>query len=185
MSVWLAPHYHGAAPITVRIQSTLIGRRSCCVKACHALPYRLLTGFSLVSPARPKFAMFGTEQTTFRRRFCLGFTLAAAMTAWSSFDIHTVNASCGDYVMVGGHGHAPHTGHSSPGVPTCHGPHCQKQAPLPFGPTKGLVDAPSSDAALCCASACSARPSLSRLNFEEILSLADGHTWPLLRPPSR
>lgn len=128
--------------------------------------------------------MFTYEQTTFRRMFAPACALAAALTALSLFDTGIAQASCGDYVMVGAHGQSHHADRSLPGVPTCHGPHCQRHAPLPLGPTKGAVDAPSFDAAFWQSIARSARYSLSGLFFEDVISLPDGHAWPLLRPPS-
>lgn len=126
--------------------------------------------------------MFVSEQTAFRRMFRWAFMLAGAIIAWSSCDTGLVLASCGDYVMTGGHSH--HAEHPLPGVPNCNGPHCQKQAPIPLGPTKGVVDAPSFDAAFWCSITRSARPAVSGCIYDEALSLADGHALPLLRPPS-
>lgn len=126
--------------------------------------------------------MFITDRTACRRPLFLGLTLAATITAWSCCDTEVALASCGDYVMVGGHSHSSE--HTAPGVPTCHGPHCQKQVPLPLGPGKSLVRAGSLDAAFWHAIAGAANGSSSGLVSEENLSLADGHSWPLLRPPS-
>lgn len=101
-------------------------------------------------------------------------------------DARTALSSCGDYVMVGGQSHTSShdaAGHSLPGVPTCHGPHCQRQAPLPAVPTKALPNAPLVDAAYLAESATDRRPSLSGWLFERCYLLAEGHTLPLLRPP--
>ncbi|HVA48857.1 MAG TPA: hypothetical protein VNH11_20995 [Pirellulales bacterium] len=112
----------------------------------------------------------------------MSVVLAAAVALSTSFDAKTAVASCGDYVMVGGHGHANHD-HSMPGTPTCHGPNCHRQAPLPVPPTKGLPNMPPADAACWRQGDGPSRPPLCGRLIEERLSLADGHSLPLLRPP--
>ena len=126
--------------------------------------------------------MFAGEQTLLVRWLRMSLGLAAA-TVFSAFvDAGTAAASCGDYVMVGSHGHADH-GHSIPGLPTCHGPNCHRQAPLPVLPTKGLLEAPPVESACWSQRECSARPPLAGSIFEHCLWLAEGHSLPLLRPP--
>jgi hypothetical protein len=126
--------------------------------------------------------MFVGELTLVGRLSRLGLTVAAAATLWASFGARTASASCGDYVMVGGHG-GPAQNHSIPGVPTCQGPNCRRQAPLPLLPTKTLLSAPPGDSAFWSHGDFSLPPSSSRRLDERRLLLADGHSPPLLRPP--
>ncbi|MGH7134597.1 MAG: hypothetical protein ACREHD_02595, partial [Pirellulales bacterium] len=79
------------------------------------------------------------------------------------------------------HGHD--AGHAMPGMPTCHGPGCQKQAPLPALPTKGLMNLPPVDLALWSLADATSPPSLCGAVFERRVSLSEGHSLPLLRPP--
>jgi hypothetical protein len=109
--------------------------------------------------------------------------LVAGAALCALFDAGSAAASCGDYVMVGGHSQTRHET-SLPDVPRCHGPNCQRQAPPPVLPTKGLPNAPPSDTACCPERERSASPSLSGGLLERRLLLAEGHPQPLLRPPS-
>jgi hypothetical protein len=110
----------------------------------------------------------------------LGLAAAALLVeGWLTSD-HAL-ATCGDYVMVGGHGHG--ADHGLPGVPTCHGPNCHQQAPLPALPTKGLTTAPPVDFAFWSQTIRSTRPPVCGEIVELGLLLSEGHSLPLLRPP--
>lgn len=123
----------------------------------------------------------------------LGFVTATALLL--AFDSGTTAASCGDYVMVGGHGAGhdasehtgPMHGHGQPdhgqSPPTCHGRNCHQQTPLPLAPTKGLVNSPPLDSACCSHPNFLATPPLLGGMFERRILLAEGHSLPLLRPP--
>ncbi|MGH7139034.1 MAG: hypothetical protein ACREHD_25085 [Pirellulales bacterium] len=110
----------------------------------------------------------------------LGFAVAAVLIeGWVASD--PAKASCGDYVMVGGHGHGTH--HDMPGVPTCHGPSCRNRTPLPALPSKGLPVTVPADLAYWFATDRSTRPPVCGELFEQHLVLSEGHSLPLLRPP--
>lgn len=116
----------------------------------------------------------------------LSCTLIGVAMLIAFADARTSLASCGDYVMVGGKAHPSHddgAGDSLPGIPTCHGPQCQRQAPLPVVPTKTFLSGPSAEAAYIAESAADRRPSLSGWLCERQYLLAEGHAMPLLRPP--
>lgn len=126
--------------------------------------------------------MFVGKPTRIGRFVRVTIVLAAAMVFLASFDASNANASCGDYVMVGGHGHTD-SHHSMPGTPTCRGPNCHNRAPLPVLPTKGLLTAPPVDLAYWSQSGASSQPSLCGVVVERRLWLCDGYSLPLLRPP--
>lgn len=114
-------------------------------------------------------------------------TFAAAVAVLAFAKSPAAQASCGDYVTVRGELHHPSDDNrfqqSKPGVLTCHGPHCQRQAPLPVIPTKALSNAPTVDAAYAFERATDLRPSFSGWLFERSPVLAEVHNRPLLRPP--
>lgn len=128
-----------------------------------------------------RLSMF-VDEPTLQSRLTRSACALAALMVWASFDVGSASASCGDYVMVGGHEHSSGD-HSMPGVPACHGPNCQKQVPLPVLPSKGLPNSPPTD--MACWSVCrsSAEPSLVSAVFEWQVLLVEGHSLPLLRPP--
>jgi hypothetical protein len=131
--------------------------------------------------------MFVDKPTPVERLVRRSLTLIAATTLFTFFSVRSAVASCGDYVMIGGHAVGGHTerdsGHSMPGVPTCRGPNCQRQMPLPVVPTKGLLD--SAPVELACCSQLTRTPNLPLTSgiFERVLLLAESHSLPLLRPP--
>lgn len=109
----------------------------------------------------------------------VGLLLAAfAFDGWLASE--PAQASCGDYVTVGGHGQG--AGHEMPGVPTCHGPSCRKPSPLPASPTKGLMTASPVDAFWSPTDRLIKPPLCGEL-MEPGLLLSAGHSFPLLRPP--
>ena len=117
----------------------------------------------------------------------MGCALIITAVFFAVADIRPAHASCGDYVTVGGQMHRNSThdrsGHSMPGVPACHGTHCQRQAPLPTVPSKALLTAPTIDAAYAVAQNADLRPTFSGWLFECRHLLADGHNTPPWRPP--
>jgi hypothetical protein len=126
--------------------------------------------------------MFLGKSTSLERLLRVSFLLAAPLIL-ASFGAGSANASCGDYVMIGGHGHGHGTQHGMPGVPTCHGPSCQNRVPLPALPTKGLAVSQPVDLACWFEADRSAKPRLCGQTFEPPLLLSEGHSLPLLRPP--
>ena len=124
--------------------------------------------------------MYVGKRTLVERLTRVSVSLMAA-TFFTLVDVQTSVASCGDYVMVGGHHGDP--AHSMPAVPVCKGPNCQRSLPLPVVPTKGLLHRPHSDAACWSSHHESSRPSLFGQIVESSLLLAEGHSLPLLRPP--
>ena len=112
----------------------------------------------------------------------MSLTLIAAAALFAFGGERSAMASCGDYVMVGGHGMG-HSDHPMPAIPTCHGPNCQRQAPLPTMPTKGLLSSPPGDLACCTQPQCTSRSTLSGGIYEQDLPLAESNLTPPLRPP--
>lgn len=135
--------------------------------------------------------MFFGEQQRLGQFARMSVLLAAAVALSTSFASRSARASCGDYVMVGGHSaHGHGTAHgrgnhdsAMPGVPTCQGPNCHRQAPLPVAPTKGLLGGLPSDLACWLLIDGSSEPPLHGSIFESRISLAEGHSLPPLRPP--
>lgn len=141
-----------------------------------------------VSPlaARPALLTMSISRQQWLGQFArTSVLLAAAVALTTLVDVQPAAATCGDYVMVGGHGNHGHTDHDSgmPGVPTCHGPNCQRQAPLPVAPTKSLVGGLPSDVACWMQIGGTVEPPQSGWIFEGRISLAKGHSLPPLRPP--
>jgi hypothetical protein len=124
--------------------------------------------------------MFAGKLTMFDGLLRTSLILAATFVL-ASFDLSSADASCGDYVMVGGHGHG--SDHGMPGVPTCHGPSCHNRAPLPALPTKGLPVSAPVDFAYWSQTDCAIKPRLCGETVEPRLVLSKGHSLPLLRPP--
>jgi hypothetical protein len=127
--------------------------------------------------------MYVGKQTLVERLTRMSVMLVAAAAFFTFVDVQTSFASCGDYVMVGGHSEHGDPADSVPGVPVCKGPNCQRSIPLPVVPTKGVLHRPHSDAACCSTHHESSRPPLFRDVLESSLLLAEGHSLPLLRPP--
>lgn len=127
-------------------------------------------------------AMFVGEQQRLGQFTRMSVLLAAAVALSTAFNARPASGSCGDYVMVGGHGHADHDAPID-GVPACHGPNCHRQAPLPLAPTKVLIGGLPTDVACFYAIDGSSEPPLRGWLFESRISLADGHLLPPLRPP--
>ena len=66
----------------------------------------------------------------------------ACMALWSLCS-SSAEASCGDYVMLGGsHGHGMHSDSAHPASAPCRGPECQRRQPLPLPPELPLRIAP-------------------------------------------
>lgn len=129
--------------------------------------------------------MFVGEQQRQGQFARMSVSFAAAIALSTLFQASSASASCGDYVMVGGHSAHGHGDHDSamPGLPTCHGPNCHRQSPLPVAPTKGLFGGMPSDVACWLQIDASSQPPLRGSIYESRISLADGHALPPLRPP--
>jgi hypothetical protein len=72
-----------------------------------------------------------------------GWAAILALLAYAALSPSQADASCGDYVMVGGR-HAPHEqqsfdhGKQGPGVPRCHGPMCSDNSIPPAAPSSKI-----------------------------------------------
>jgi len=72
-----------------------------------------------------------------------GLAAMLALLAWAGLSPSQADASCGDYVMVGGR-HASHGqqsfdhGKQVPGVPRCHGPMCSDNSIPPAAPSSKI-----------------------------------------------
>lgn len=121
------------------------------------------------------------EQTLRSHVLRLSLTLIAAVVALMSLDGGTAAASCGDYVMVGGEQHDSQD--SMPAGPTCKGPHCQNQMPLPAVPSKALLTFQPSDAAYWRQNKGSSNPPSAHAAYSQCPALPEGHPLALLRPP--
>ena len=127
--------------------------------------------------------MFVDAPALIRRLATMSLTLIAAAAFFAIGGERSAMASCGDYVMVAGHG-SGHSDHPMPAVPTCHGPNCQRQAPLPTAPTNGLLHSVPGDVAYWLQSEENPlRPSLSSGIYEQDLLIPEAHLMPPLRPP--
>lgn len=126
--------------------------------------------------------MFVGRQALTRRLATMSLTLIAVGALFAFGGERSVMASCGDYVMVAGHGMG-HSDHPMPAIPACHGPNCQRQAPLSTMPTKGLLSSPPGDVACCAQPPSTPRPSLSSELHEQELRIAELSFVPPLRPP--
>lgn len=126
--------------------------------------------------------MFVGEQTCFKRLVRTTVALAVVIVAWATVDVGIASASCGDYVMVGGQLHGSQN-HGMPSEPTCRGPHCQQQSPLPVLPLKGLPRVTPVEFACSLYGHGSAGPLFCGWTCERRVLPAEGHSLPLLRPP--
>ncbi|HUY35576.1 MAG TPA: hypothetical protein VMV69_22725 [Pirellulales bacterium] len=131
-------------------------------------------------------------------RVCLavtGFRLAAAGALVLSLASREAEATCGDYVMIGGE-HAPqhhqsprpNSGQSlapgeSPRVPPCDSPSCQRRRMPPIAPERGNRDAGGSQWADWRIAIFSNRADRSRAWFQDTFLELEGHFLPPLRPP--
>lgn len=128
--------------------------------------------------------LFSRDQSL-RRWSALVVAGFAFLLASTSQDAH---ASCGDYVMVGGanrHG-LDHSSQSSPlnsrRVPTCSGPHCQRQVP-PLPAPKHLVLSGPHESACPMFADRSQTDNRSRRVNEPALLASQAVVSPLDRPP--
>ncbi|HEY2251047.1 MAG TPA: hypothetical protein VGH74_08295 [Planctomycetaceae bacterium] len=119
-------------------------------------------------------------------KFARGVAAATlALLASAVLSPSRAKASCGDYVMVGGHhggsGHDTHSTHN-PAVPGCHGPSCSNHSIPPFAPVP-KIEVTVERWAL------PGLPGLSLLPESEFLLAAsqaspcDGFGLSILRPP--
>jgi hypothetical protein len=74
-----------------------------------------------------------------------GLPAILALLAWAAMSPSQADASCGDYVMVGGrhasHEHQPQSfdhGKQGPGIPRCHGPMCSDNSIPPAAPSSKI-----------------------------------------------
>jgi len=117
-----------------------------------------------------------------------------------------VSASCGDYVMVGGHlfagdsnshhvtvepmtretpvapGARPLADESLPPVP-CHGPNCRRQLPVPAQPVPPRSNSHFDHWACQLTTNHFREPGCRPAFGEAPLLISAGHSWPLERPP--
>ena len=121
-----------------------------------------------------------------------GLGVAALVALSVAFDGRPAQASCGDYVMIGGHdAHAPRQGsadlprstdHQGPG---CRGANCRARLPLPAAPFNSLRDMTPPHWAWRRQALPADAEFSSALISDEYLLICEGHALGLLRPPSR
>lgn len=124
------------------------------------------------------------------RSGCQGLLFAALALAFAP---RGVDASCGDYVMIGG-AHGGHDAsadrshqneHRQPLRSTCQGPHCQKRLPLPSAPERGSSDSTAPQWADWRAAVLLPLLDGQYRLAEAAGDLPDNHPSPLWRPPTR
>jgi len=126
--------------------------------------------------------------------------LAAAGALVLSLASRDANATCGDYVMIGGR-HASHAGESAeneatrpgashglsqgdgPRVPPCNSLSCQQRRSLPVAPERGNREAGGPDWVYWQFAGFFTGADRSRAWFQETFLELEGHFLPLLRPP--
>ncbi|HWB12796.1 MAG TPA: hypothetical protein VG826_26455 [Pirellulales bacterium] len=122
------------------------------------------------------------------RLFALTIVAWLAQTWWAG---QRASASCGDYVTVGGvHGRVAAemstSARSSPtrrhGMPTCSGPQCQRNLPLPVTPKQVFPPGPH-ESAYSRAEAGLTRPERSFLISEPALLVSQAIFSPPVPPP--
>ena len=142
----------------------------------------VIKSVSALDVACSPILMIVGEQTSFKQSVRAGLTLAAVFVAWGAVDVGIASASCGDYVMVGGQQHSGQN-HAMPSAPTCRGPHCQQQSPLPVLPPKGLPSVTPVEFACSLYGHGSTGALFSGWTWERRVLLSEGASLPLLRPP--
>ncbi|HVC94620.1 MAG TPA: hypothetical protein VND64_13055 [Pirellulales bacterium] len=124
------------------------------------------------------------------------FRLVAACVLVLSLASREAEATCGDYVMIGGK-HANHSGESAnksganhglsrgetpPDVP-CNSPSCQRRRSLPVAPERGNREAGGPDWVYWQFAEFFTATDRSRAWFQESFLELEGHFLPPLRPP--
>ncbi len=134
-----------------------------------------------------------------------GFRVVAAGAVVLSLASRDANATCGDYVMIGGR-HANHSGKSAeneaaqngattpganqglsrgdgPRVPPCNSPSCQRRRSLPVAPDRGNREVGGPDWVYWQFAEFFIGTDRSRAWFQETFLEFEGHFLPPLRPP--
>jgi len=122
------------------------------------------------------------------------------LLAWGALPSSRAEASCGDYVMIGGRHAAPSgapygdpgsggnerrgagSGQKSPAIPRCHGPACSNNSIPPAAPAS-KIEVTVERWAVSCSAALGVLPHQDALPADRAVRPCDGFDAGILRPP--